>query len=71
MDKVTLTVDGMTCMGCVASVRKVLEPMAGVQKVDVSLQDGKVTIGFDAAQAKLDAFKAAIEDAGYDVVGQG
>ncbi len=69
MEKITLAVKGMTCMGCVKSVKNVLEPIAGVAGVDIVLDNGQVTISFDPAKAGPDQFKAAIQDAGYEVVG--
>lgn len=69
METVTLNVKGMTCMGCVRSVKNVLEPIPGVTGVDVSLEKGEVVVKYDAASAQVSAFKTAIEDAGYDVVG--
>jgi len=71
MEKITLTVKGMTCMGCVKSVRNVLEPIPGVAGVDIVLESGQVAISFDPAKAGQDQFKAAIQDAGYEVVGNG
>jgi len=59
----------MTCMGCVRSVKNVLEPIPGVSQVEVVLETGKVTIGYDASKTDTRAFKTAIEDAGYEVVG--
>ncbi|MBZ0094733.1 MAG: heavy-metal-associated domain-containing protein [Sulfuricella sp.] len=69
MEKITLTVKGMTCMGCVKSVKNVLEPIPGIAGVDIVLENGQVTISFDPAKAGPDQFKAAIQDAGYEVVG--
>ena len=69
METITLNVKGMTCMGCVRSIKNVLEPIPGVTNVDVVLETGKVTLIFDPAQSNIAAFKSAIEDAGYDVVG--
>jgi len=68
MENITLTVKGMTCMGCVRSVKAVLEPLPGVAKVDVKLEDGLVAIEFDPAQVGTEQLKAAIDDAGYEVV---
>lgn len=69
METVTLSVKGMTCMGCVSSVRRVLGSIAGVGNVDVSLEKGQATIQYDAAKANARQFKTAIEDAGYEVTG--
>jgi copper chaperone len=68
MENLTLTVKGMTCMGCVRSVKAVLEPLAGVAKVDIALDGGLVVIAFDPAQVQAAQLKAAINDAGYEVV---
>jgi len=68
MENITLTVKGMTCMGCVRSVKAVLEPLPGVASVDVTLDGGLVAIGFDPAQVQVAQLKAAIDDAGYEVV---
>lgn len=68
MEKITLTVKGMTCMGCVRSVKNVLEPIPGVSGVDVILESGQVTIDYDPAQSGVEQFTNAINDAGYEVV---
>ena len=68
MESITLDVKGMTCMGCVASVKRVLSPIAGVSQVDVVLETGKVSIRYDAALAQPAQFKEAIQDAGYQVL---
>ena len=67
MENITLDVTGMTCMGCVASVKRVVGAVPGVSQVDVVLETGKVTVQFDAAQAKPAQFAEAIQDAGYQV----
>lgn len=67
MEKVQLTVQGMSCMGCVGNVKTVLEAVPGVTSVEVVLEDGKTTIVYDPALATLEQFKTAIFDAGFDV----
>jgi len=67
MQTLTLNVTGMTCMGCVASVKRVLSPISGVSQVDVVLESGKVSVTYDAAQVQPAQFKQAIRDAGYQV----
>jgi len=59
-----LQVEGMTCGGCVRSVTKAVQAVDSNARVDVDLPTKKVRI---ATQAGLDAVKAAISDAGYDV----
>jgi copper chaperone len=68
MEKITLTVKGMTCMGCVRSVKNVLEPIPGVSSVDITLENGHVTIDYDPAKSGAEQFTSAINDAGYEVV---
>jgi len=68
MQTIVINIKGMTCMGCVRSVKAVLEPLPGVASVDVTLDGGLVAIGFDPAQVQVAQLKAAIDDAGYEVV---
>jgi len=68
MDHATLKVTGMTCQGCVASVTRVLKAVPGVSEVTVELNPGTAKIAYDQSLATLPVLKAAIEDAGYDVV---
>jgi len=62
-----LKVSGMTCGGCVSSVTQAITAAAPGAKVNVDLKSGQVTV--DSA-ARKQAIVAAIEDAGYDVVGE-
>ena len=39
-----INVNGMACMGCVQSVTKALEKVAGVESVNVSLEDKKAVV---------------------------
>ena len=68
METVSMTVKGMTCGGCVASVTRVLKALPGVGEVEVTLQPGAAKVSFDPARAAMPALRAAIEDAGFDVV---
>ena len=47
METVELKVEGMDCDGCVKSVTRMLSGVAGVEKVDVSLQEGRATVSYD------------------------
>lgn len=68
METIILDVKGLSCGGCVSSVKRVVGPIAGVTNVDVALANGKVTVDYDATQAQPDQFRAAIRDAGYEVL---
>jgi copper chaperone len=67
METLTLTVTGMSCMGCVNSVKNLLSAVPGVGQVDIDLASGRVDIAYDAAQANADSMRQAIEDGGYGV----
>jgi copper chaperone len=68
METLTLKVKGMTCGGCVRSVKKVLESVPGVRSAEVSLEPAQATVLLEAAgsPAILAALRAAIEEAGYE-----
>jgi copper chaperone len=63
-----LKVKGMTCMGCVNSVKNVLEKIPGVSSSEISLEQGQVKIQYDDAMAGTAQLREAIEDAGFEVV---
>ena len=59
----TYRVEGMTCEHCVLSVREEVEEVAGVERADVDLDSGRLTVagtGFSD-----DAVHAAVAEAGY------
>ncbi|AXO32894.1 heavy-metal-associated domain-containing protein [Micromonospora chalcea] len=64
----TYQVSGMTCGHCVKSVSTELSALAGVTDVQVDLATGRVTV---TSQNPLDAdaVRAAVDEAGYDLVG--
>ncbi|GAB3796921.1 copper chaperone CopZ [Virgibacillus kimchii] len=64
----TLNVKGMSCGHCVSSVEGALKELNGVKNVQVSLENGKVTLDYDDNLINDDQITVAIEDAGYDVV---
>ena len=63
----TFTVQGMTCGHCVASVTEEVQENPGVERVDVVLETGAVTV---TSSEPLDdsAVRAAVEEAGYQLV---
>lgn len=67
METVTLKVGGMTCMGCVNSVTKVLEQTPGVAGAEVSLDLGQAIVRYDPAKAGVEQFRSAIRGAGFEV----
>lgn len=68
MEQAEFKVSGMTCQGCVRSVRNVLETLPGVSGVDVSLADGRVHVEYDGSKTGPKQFKEVVEGAGYAVM---
>ncbi|ACU40593.1 Heavy metal transport/detoxification protein [Actinosynnema mirum DSM 43827] len=64
----TYTVTGMTCGHCVSSVTEELTGISGVTDVSVVLESGAVTVTSDR-ELGLDEVKAAVTEAGYELVG--
>lgn len=60
-----LKVEGMTCGGCAASVKRALQVLDANANIDVDLASKTVKVEI---AAQLDAVKHAVEDAGYDVL---
>lgn len=47
------------------NVKKAIEALEGVQKVDVNLEKKQAVVDFDKTKIGLDRIKAAIKEAGY------
>jgi copper ion binding protein len=64
--KKTLSIEGMSCQHCVMHVKNALAEVAGVETADVDLAKKSAVVSggsFDDA-----ALKAAVAEAGYEVV---
>ena len=68
MQEIVIGVGGMSCQGCVKNVTGVLQALPGVERVEVSLEAARATVGFDPAKVGEAQFKDAIEGAGFDVI---
>lgn len=69
MQTKTYTVVGMTCGHCVNSVSAEVGQIPGVTDVQVDLGNGAVTVTSDRP-VDDEAVRAAVDEAGYEVVGQ-
>ncbi|NHI15608.1 heavy-metal-associated domain-containing protein [Microbacterium excoecariae] len=65
----TYTVQGMTCQHCVMSVTEEVSDIAGVEKVDVDLATGRLTV--TAPEIDDAAVAAAVSEAGYALAAPG
>ncbi|HEX6325514.1 MAG TPA: copper ion binding protein [Jiangellaceae bacterium] len=64
----TFQVQGMTCGHCVSAVSSEIGRLSGVSEVSVDLDSGKVTVVAERPLAQDDV-RAAVEEAGYELVG--
>lgn len=69
MNEIQLSVTGMTCGGCVASVQRVLTALPGVQSAEVTLTPGQARVVYDPALVDRAALVRAVIDAGYGIAG--
>ncbi|OWW20350.1 cation transporter [Noviherbaspirillum denitrificans] len=60
-----LKVEGMSCGHCVSAVTKSVQAVDAAAKVEVDLPQKKVLVN---SSVPLEDIKAAVEDAGYDVL---
>lgn len=68
MQTATIKIKGMTCMGCVNSIKNVLKNLPGIAQLEVTLDPAQTIVQFDPASTSLNQLKEAIIDAGFDVV---
>ena len=61
----TLKVPGMTCPTCPITVKKALQKVSGVSKIDVNYPRKEVIVTFDDAKTTEQALIKATTDAGY------
>jgi copper chaperone len=67
MEKVLLSVQGMSCGHCVKAIEDSVGKLDGVKTVEVNLVEAKVNVEFDASFVTLEIIKETIDDQGYDV----
>lgn len=67
MERVTLTIQGMTCGHCVNTVTDALKGVDGVKVAKVRLEDQHAEVTYDPAHASVDQMKEAVKTAGYTV----
>lgn len=68
MTEVKLSVGGMDCTGCEDSIVRAVARVPGVREVRAQHSSGDVDVTVEPGADEA-AIRAAIEDAGYEVVG--
>ncbi len=62
---VGFSVEGMTCGSCVASVKRALQALDGVTRIDVSLADRRARVQYVEGKVAPDSIAAAVRQLGY------
>lgn len=65
MQRMRITIDGMSCGGCVSAVRTVLGRLDGMGHTEVDV--GSAVVEYDDAKVDVGAMRQAIERAGFTV----
>ena len=67
LQKVVITVEGMTCEACAKSINSALSKIQGISAVNVSLERGEAIVGFDNnfKDIHTNRLLTAVEDIGY------
>ncbi|KAJ2817309.1 Cu(2+)-transporting P-type ATPase, partial [Coemansia furcata] len=66
---VQLGVHGMTCQSCVKAIKGALGSLAGIESVEILLEDERADISYDPQAVGVAAIVKTIEDCGFDVDG--
>ena len=61
----TLDVPGMTCSTCPITVKKALNKVSGVSKVDVSFEKKQAVVTYDDGKTNVEALVKATTDVGF------
>jgi len=66
----TFSVKGMTCQGCVNTVKTKLGKIDGVKKYDVSLEKGEAVVEYNPAKVNSEKIEKEFEKSPYKVTGK-
>jgi mercuric ion binding protein len=62
---VTLSVPGMDCAACPITIKKALDKVPGVSKVEASFERKQAVVTFDDSKADVASLTKATADAGF------
>lgn len=67
IENISLTVHGMSCHHCADTIRRSVESMEGVERVNVHLTEKKVDVTYDGDKIDPDTIRVRIKGEGFDV----
>lgn len=62
---VVFTAEGIRCANCARSIRRSLDALPGVRRVDINVVDGRVSVVWDSARTTLGAILGGVSQAGF------
>ncbi|MEA2641761.1 MAG: copper chaperone [Chloroflexota bacterium] len=68
MTRVTLTVPEISCEHCEHAITEALQPVPGVQSVQVDIEGKLVKLEYDEGQLSIDKVKEILAEEEYPVV---
>ncbi|MBW1998864.1 MAG: heavy metal translocating P-type ATPase [Deltaproteobacteria bacterium] len=68
VEKVTLSIHGMSCASCVKKVENALNGLEGVVRANVNFATERATIQYIPGAVSTGDFKKAVRDAGYEII---
>lgn len=71
VQNVTVSIKGMTCASCAGIIEDALKALDGVISASVNLATERAFVSYDPTVVDLRTIRAAIVDAGYDVIETG
>jgi copper chaperone len=63
-----LDVAGMSCPSCVRHIHAALQPLQGIEKVTIQLDEARVRVYHDSTKASANQLIAALREAGYESI---
>jgi len=63
---VEISIEGMSCMSCVANVKKTLSDLNSIKEVKVSLENKNATLQYNPNIISIDKIKQSINKIGYN-----
>ncbi|MDR0446345.1 MAG: copper ion binding protein [Oscillospiraceae bacterium] len=68
MEKIILTVEGMSCGHCEIAVQDAVRQLPGIKKVKARRRRKEAMVEYDPAAVSTEQIAKAINDTGYQVV---
>jgi copper ion binding protein len=62
---IEISIEGMSCISCVANVKKTLSDLKGINEVKVSLENKSATLQYNPQKVSLDKITQSINEIGY------